>query len=159
MSWTSIRLRSSIRIFPDFNQNRHSSLPFGSYHCNFQISLGSWVSAIHLAAIIISLVRVQYGSEFLSLRPGTFTISLSIWNFFNFRSRYFFAIGVYLYLALEVSTSLSHCTTKQHYSLLFSGAGTLTHSGPAFHQVYRQTHYNCDLSLYHLSSFMFIRHY
>jgi len=59
---------------------------------------------------------LQYGSEILGLRPDTFTVSLPRRKFFKFRSRYLFAIGVQFYLALEVTTSFSHCTTKQHYS-------------------------------------------
>jgi hypothetical protein len=58
-NWTSARLISSIRISPDFNTNRYSSLSFGSYRYNYSISLGSRLLILHLAIPEISLVRVS----------------------------------------------------------------------------------------------------
>lgn len=62
-SWTSVWLRSSIRIFPDFNQGRHSSLPFGSYDCN-----------------LLDFSRLQVLSLFVSLQ------SKSPWSVFQYGS-------------------------------------------------------------------------
>lgn len=58
-NWTSEWLISSIRISPDFNTNRYSSLSFGSYHYNYSISFGYCFNHIHLAIMEISLVRVS----------------------------------------------------------------------------------------------------
>lgn len=101
----------------------------------------------------------QYGSEILGFSPGTFTISLSKWNFFTFRSRYFFAIGVQLYLALEVTTSLSHCITKQHYSRYYALVRGYHPHWPCFPSRLSICHYNDSCESYHWSFSVFIRHY
>lgn len=50
-------------------------------------------------------------------RLASCTFCLSSYQIiFIFPSRYFFAIGLLMYLALDAYTTLSHCTTKQCYS-------------------------------------------
>lgn len=72
-------------------------------------------SSRRLAAMEISLVRVSIRVLYIGLASSTFCLS-SYPSFFIFPSRYFFAIGLPLYLALDAHTTRSHCTTKQCYS-------------------------------------------
>lgn len=71
--------------------------------------------ALLLAALVISLVRVTIRVPRVGFFPCTFCLS-SHPVLFILPSRYFFAIGLSLYLALDAHTTPSHCTTKQCYS-------------------------------------------
>jgi hypothetical protein len=106
---------SSIRISPDFNTNRHSSLSFGSYRANCSTSLGSGSRPFSSLPRKSPWSVFQYGSYQIGLFSPTFCLS-SYKILFSFPSRYFFAIGLSLYLALDVHTTPSYCITKQYYS-------------------------------------------
>jgi len=76
----------------------------------------------------------QYGSE-SSASLLYFHFSPAKCGFFIVPSRYLFAIGLTAYLVLDVSTTHSHCTPKQHYSFPVLRSGAITRSGHAFHRV------------------------
>lgn len=160
-SWTSEWLRSSIRISSDFNQNKYSSLSFGSYHTNSLFYFGYSLQRPHLASLEISLVRVSIRVLSNRLPPPVLSLFHSLQrHFFIFPSRYFYPIGLSLYLALDASTTSSCCTTKQHYSI----STAITNTG--YHRLWLSfpwhpsvlSNYN-SLTDYHQSSFLFVRHY
>jgi hypothetical protein len=64
----------------------------------------------------------QYGSESSAYSPvlSLFTPARGL---FTFPSRYFCAIGLPPYLAFDASTTASHCTPKQHYSVPSAAPG------------------------------------
>lgn len=141
-SWTSEQLRSSIRIYPDFNPNRYSSLSFGSHSHNYSISLGSdlIISSPRCARELLGpCYNTGLTSQLTLLYFHSFTL---YWDFFIFPSQYFFSIGLSSYLALDVTTTYSHCTTKQSYSLSCLYHGAITLFGSPFHGISIKDFYN-----------------
>jgi len=97
-------------------------------------------SSRRLAAMEISLVRVSIRVLYIGLASSTFCLS-SYTSFFIFPSRYFFAIGLPMYLALDAHTTPSYCTTKQYYSSsLLLCARAVTASGSSFHRIPQDLH-------------------
>ena len=90
---------SSIRISPDFNTNRYSSLSFGSYQHNYSISLGSdFLSSPRCAGNLLGPcfnTGPIYGllpSYFLSfILSNSFHLSLAV--LFRYRSLSLFSFG------------------------------------------------------------------
>lgn len=114
-NWTSARLISSIRISPDFNTNRYSSLSFGSYRYNYSISFGCYFLVFTLLYRKSPWSVLRYGSYQIGLNSCTFSISSYI-IVFSFPSRYFFAIGLYIIFSFgclyhPIHTALPNNTT------------------------------------------------
>jgi len=62
-----------------------------------------------------------------------------------------------IYLALDASTTLSHCTTKQPYSLPVPSSGAITRSCTAFHRILLSAPQRPKA--FHWDSFSFARRY
>lgn len=63
------------------------------------------------------MVRVSIRVRVLGVRLCIFTVSPPVRSLFTLPSRYFCAIGLPAYLALDAATTRSRCATRQRYSL------------------------------------------
>lgn len=97
---TSVRLKTSIRVSPDFIQSWHSSLSIGSHCSNY-----STFVAPRILKIVSSLDQCSPWSVFqdgCNKLPSVHVISLlSRQKACFFPSQYLFAIGVLLYLVFD----------------------------------------------------------
>lgn len=98
----------------------------------------------------------QYGSE-SSAYSSVFSLFTPDWGFFNFPSRYFFAIGLQLVFSLRCF----HHRFALHYQaallLPFATSGALTRSGSAFHRISQLATQRPQA--FHRGSFLFSRPY
>lgn len=92
-SCTSERLRPSTGVSARVSQHRHSSPSFGSLPRHSRVSTGSRPPAFASPRVRSPWSVFQYGSESSAYSP-VFSLFFPNRAFFNFPSRYFFAIGL-----------------------------------------------------------------
>jgi len=154
-SWTSERLRSSIGVSPDFNHNRYSSLSFGSYHCNYSISLGYWLLSFTSLQWKSPWSVFQYGCDLSPYSP-VFSLFHSLNETFSSFLRSTSSLSVSpLYLALDVVTTLIHTALPSNatlYSVLLYLRLSLTLASLSIEFHYFQTYNSNWITIRALSS-------